>query len=291
MTACSCGVRIRCASRPDPVSRRSSSAKTDTNGTKPSFWRLGRRVTQLPNDASADREGEIASVRLIVFGATGKTGQHVCRNALARSHDVTAFTRSPHKIDGAAGLRVAQGNVLDATAVADAIRGHDAVIVALGSTGLRDRTTLAAGTRHVVDGMTRHAVERLVVLSAAGVGESWKQVSLLARVMFEAPISWHRTCGGCLSASRWTNRSWHGYSRNAAASFSARLWVGSGNARGSAHRISNSSGVNCLINHSSTGTSTTSDVPSVTSVARKVTSRGRSPPPQAGWVAAGLPDP
>ena len=123
-------------------------------------------------------------MKLIVFGATGKTGRHVCRIALDQGHEVTAFTRSPHKIERAAGLCVAQGNVLDATAVADAIPGHDAAIVALGSTGLRDGTTLATGTSHVVDGMTRHAVERLVVLSAAGVGESWNQVSLLARVMF-----------------------------------------------------------------------------------------------------------
>ena len=121
---------------------------------------------------------------MIVFGATGKTGQHVWRNALERSHDVTAFTRSPHKIEGATGLLVAQGNVLDAAAVAEAVAGHDAAIVALGSTGLRDGTTLATGTRHVVDGMARHAIQRLVVLSAAGVGESWSQVSLLARVMF-----------------------------------------------------------------------------------------------------------
>ena len=123
-------------------------------------------------------------MRLIVFGATGKTGQHVWRKALDRGHDVTAFARSPHKIERAAGLRVAQGDVMDATAVADAVAGHDAVIEALGSKNLRDRTTLATGTRNVVDGMTRHGVERLVVLSAAGVGESWGQVPLLARVLF-----------------------------------------------------------------------------------------------------------
>ena len=123
-------------------------------------------------------------MKLIVFGATGKIGQHVWQNALDRGHDVTAFARSPHKIERAAGLRVAQGDVRDATSVADAVDGHDAVIVALGSNGLRDRTTLAAGTRNVVDGMNGHAVERVVVLSAAGVGESWGQVPLLARVLF-----------------------------------------------------------------------------------------------------------
>lgn len=123
-------------------------------------------------------------MRLIVFGATGKTGQHVWRNALDRDHDVTAFARSPHKIERTAGLRVARGDVMDAISVADAVDGHDTVIVALGSKSLRDRTTLAIGTRNVVDGMTRHGVERLVVLSAAGVGESWGQVPLLARVLF-----------------------------------------------------------------------------------------------------------
>ena len=32
--------------------------------------------------------------------------------------------------------------------------------------------------------MTLHAVKRLVVLSAAGVGDSWKQIPLLSRVLF-----------------------------------------------------------------------------------------------------------
>ncbi len=123
-------------------------------------------------------------MKVIVFGATGKTGQHVCRIAVERGHDVTAFTRSPNKIEPGAGLRVAQGDVGDAGAVAEAIAGHEAVIVALGSNGLRDRTTLASGTRAVVDGMAASRVERLVVLSAAGVGHSKEQVSLLSRVMF-----------------------------------------------------------------------------------------------------------
>ena len=123
-------------------------------------------------------------MKLIVFGATGKTGWHVWRNALDRGHDVTAFARSPQKIEGAAGLRVARGDAMDAASVADAVAGHDAVIVALGSKNLRDRTTLTTGTRNVLDGMTRHAVERLVVLSAAGVGESRGQVPLPARLLF-----------------------------------------------------------------------------------------------------------
>ena len=113
-------------------------------------------------------------MRVIVFGATGKTGRHVCRQALEQGHEVTAFTRSANWIDHTdSSLRVAQGDVMDAESVAASVAGHDAAIIVLGSNGLRDKSTLAVGTKNVLDGMAQHHVGRLVVLSAAGVGESW----------------------------------------------------------------------------------------------------------------------
>lgn len=128
-------------------------------------------------------------MKIVVFGATGKTGQPVCQKALAEGHTVTAFTRSASKIDNSSlKLRAAQGDVNDPDAVAAAIANQDAAIVVLGSNGLGDKTTLTAGTRNVVEGMTRHNVRRIVVLSAAGVGESWRQTPLLARIMFKTML-------------------------------------------------------------------------------------------------------
>ena len=124
-------------------------------------------------------------MKVIVFGATGKTGLHVCRQALEQGHQVTAFTRSVSKIDGLApDLQVAQGDVIDADSVAASVAGQDAAVIALGSNGLRDKTTLNVGSRNVVDGMIKHKVGRLVVLSAAGMGESWRQIPWLARILF-----------------------------------------------------------------------------------------------------------
>ena len=81
-------------------------------------------------------------MKLIVFGATGKTGQHVWRQALEQGLDVTAFARSVDKIDrGDSTVRVVQGDITDAESVASAVAGHDAAIVALGSNGLRDKAT------------------------------------------------------------------------------------------------------------------------------------------------------
>lgn len=128
-------------------------------------------------------------MKLIVFGATGKTGQHVCRRAVQQGHAVTAFTRSAGKVDdNTPNLRVASGDVMDSRAVAAALNSQDAAIVVLGSNGLRDKTTLAAGTRNIVDGMTQNEAERLIVLSAAGVGDSWAQIPLLAKVMFKTML-------------------------------------------------------------------------------------------------------
>ena len=128
-------------------------------------------------------------MRVIVFGATGKTGQLVCHKGLEHGHEITAFTRSVNKIDSSnSNLRVARGDVMDAESVAGAVAGHDAAIVALGSNGLRDKTTLSAGTRNVVGGMTKHGLGRLVVLSAVGVGESWRQTPWMARILFKTML-------------------------------------------------------------------------------------------------------
>jgi len=127
--------------------------------------------------------------RVVVFGATGKTGQHVWKQALDQGHEVTVFVRSPAKIGSTeSNLHIVQGDVFDADSVAVAVANHDVAIVCLGSTSLSDKTTLTTGTKNVIDGMTRHNVPRLIVVSAAGVAESWKQIPWLSRILFKTML-------------------------------------------------------------------------------------------------------
>src|SRR6266513_2601115 len=72
-------------------------------------------------------------MKLFVIGATGRTGQEIVQQALARGHQVTAFVRSPENITAKSErLTVLKGNVLDENQLFTAMQNHDAVISTLG---------------------------------------------------------------------------------------------------------------------------------------------------------------
>ena len=128
-------------------------------------------------------------MKVIIFGATGKTGRHAWREALEVGHEVTAFARSPAKIEhDHPNLSTFRGDVFNTAQVDEAVVGHDAAIVCLGSTSLRDKTTLATGTENVIDAMARHGVARAIDISAGGVGESWAQIPWSSRVLFKTML-------------------------------------------------------------------------------------------------------
>lgn len=128
-------------------------------------------------------------MKVLVIGATGKTGMHVWQKAVDEGHDVSCFVRTASKLASAKGqINIVIGDVLALESVSNAVAGHDAVIVCLGSTGLSDNSTLKVGTQNVIDAMVKHNVNRLIVLSAAGVGDSWRQIGWISRLLFKTML-------------------------------------------------------------------------------------------------------
>jgi uncharacterized protein YbjT (DUF2867 family) len=129
-------------------------------------------------------------MKLVIFGASGSVGRHLIQQAVARGHDVTAFTRDPARLDAAlldpsdrGRVRVEQGDVLDEAAVSRAVAGQDAVLVVLGA-GHRGNLR-APGTDVVVRAMRRHGVRRLLCQTTLGVGESRGNLTFFwKRIMF-----------------------------------------------------------------------------------------------------------
>jgi uncharacterized protein YbjT (DUF2867 family) len=125
-------------------------------------------------------ELEGAAVRLLVFGATGGTGQEIVAQALAQGHQVIAFARRPEAVTQKdANLTIAQGDALDKEAVSRAVAGCDAILSALGTRG--GASSLIEATRNIVDAAKAHGAQRSLWVSSWGVGESLNQMGWLAR--------------------------------------------------------------------------------------------------------------
>ncbi|GAA3549267.1 SDR family oxidoreductase [Nonomuraea rosea] len=126
-------------------------------------------------------------MKLVVFGATGGTGQHVVRQALDAGHHVTAVVRDrarlPHAGHGR--LETVVADVLDPEAIAASMAGRDAVVSALGprpggtgsgpvstgtgtGTGTGTSSVCSDGARAIITAMRATGVRRLIVVTASG---------------------------------------------------------------------------------------------------------------------------
>lgn len=113
-------------------------------------------------------------MRLVVFGATGRTGQDLVTRALGHGHKVTAFARRPDELDDRhADLRIVQGDITDAAAVAAAVEAQDAVVSTLVSAKpWRHTPAIVRGVAVIIAAAKTAGVQRFVYQSALGVGES-----------------------------------------------------------------------------------------------------------------------
>ena len=108
-------------------------------------------------------------MRIVIFGASGQTGRLLTGQALAAGHDVTAVTRRPAGFPITHDrLAVVEADVRDAPAVGRVIAGADAVLSALGVPFTRKQITVyGEGTGTIIAAMSRHAVNRLIVVSSS----------------------------------------------------------------------------------------------------------------------------
>jgi putative NADH-flavin reductase len=108
-------------------------------------------------------------MNVLVIGATGGTGQLVVSKLLDAGHQVTALARRPAAVRGShERLSVLEGDARDATSIARAVHGQDAVLSAFGPRSLKKDDLQETLMRNLVAAMVQHGVKRLVNLSAWG---------------------------------------------------------------------------------------------------------------------------
>jgi putative NADH-flavin reductase len=113
-------------------------------------------------------------MKLLVFGASGKTGREVVRQALARGYAVTAFVRQTSRLPIAhANLRLVAGEISNPEAIARVVAGQTAVISTLGvGQPMTHDPAVIEGVRAIARAAEQASVERLLYLSFIGVHDS-----------------------------------------------------------------------------------------------------------------------
>ncbi|WP_275547182.1 MULTISPECIES: NAD(P)-dependent oxidoreductase [unclassified Pseudomonas] len=109
-------------------------------------------------------------MKIALIGATGYVGAPLLQEALERGHQVTALARHPQKLGAHPHLTAVQADVQDSAALAEQLRGHDAVISAFnpGWSVADIREQFIAGSRAIIAASKQAGVKRLLVVGGAG---------------------------------------------------------------------------------------------------------------------------
>ncbi|HJV69028.1 NAD(P)-dependent oxidoreductase [Ideonella sp.] len=108
-------------------------------------------------------------MKIALIGATGFVGSKVLAEALQRGHHVTALARTPSKLAPRAGLAVVAADGADASAIAQAVAGHDALVSTYNVRGQADfAAQYLRGARAAIEGCKRAGVQRLLWVGGAG---------------------------------------------------------------------------------------------------------------------------
>ncbi|KAL9130920.1 MAG: hypothetical protein Q9217_001023 [Psora testacea] len=126
-------------------------------------------------------------MRILLLGASGRTGAHVLTEAFTRSHTVTALVRRPEALTPHKSLIIRAGTPLNKSDIESAFVSAPpsdpvrAVISTLNNGRTSDspfaKTTappdfLAQTVKNVLEAMERHDCKKIIVLGTNGVGSS-----------------------------------------------------------------------------------------------------------------------
>ena len=121
----------------------------------------------------------------LVFGATGRTGQHFVALALKERHEVRALVRKPSGIAiQSSNLKLYKGSITDYGQLDELVQGVDYVISMLGDAKLQSHDKInTAFVRRLIPAMRRQGVKRFLY-QAGGLTRPYKgKLPLMSWIM------------------------------------------------------------------------------------------------------------
>ncbi|RGP72358.1 nad-dependent epimerase dehydratase [Fusarium longipes] len=134
-------------------------------------------------------------MHFLLLGATGRTGKHVVSKLLSQGHTATALVRNPDTITPQSGITIVTGSPLSKDDISKAIKAApgvlpSAAIMTLNTVRKSDSPFaaqvgpprfLADSCANACEVLEQAGIHRIVIMSTAGVGDSWNNLPLLSR--------------------------------------------------------------------------------------------------------------
>lgn len=134
-------------------------------------------------------------MHFLLLGATGRTGQHVVSELLSQGHTAAALVRTPATLTPRPGLTIVTGSPLSKPDIKRAISAVPyltpaAAIFTLNTVRKTDSPFapqvspprfLADSCANVCEVLEQAGIYRIVVMSTAGVGDSWHNLPWLSK--------------------------------------------------------------------------------------------------------------
>lgn len=110
---------------------------------------------------------------IIIFGATGKTGKELVKQALEKEYIVTAFVRNSGKLNTQhKNLSIFEGDVLKTDKVKEAMINQNVVICSLGASGMDKSYLRTRGTKNIIEAMNELQKKRFICQSSLGFADT-----------------------------------------------------------------------------------------------------------------------
>lgn len=140
-------------------------------------------------------------MNVALIGATGFIGSGLLKELLSRGHQVTALVAHPEKLELHHGLKAIRIDVLDTAALAQHLKGHDAVISAFSGHAQPDVYNYYVGGIHSILAASKTAqTPRLLVVGGAGSLQAVPGTDVVDTPEF--PAQWKATALGAREALR-----------------------------------------------------------------------------------------
>ncbi len=125
-------------------------------------------------------------MKILIIGATGRTGRLVVEETLKQGYDLNVLVRDKNKIPfNSKSIKVYQGTPARRTDLAAAMQGCDLIISALGIARASDapwsklitpENFISESMKNVIAEAGQQNLKRLITISAWGVGETKKEI-------------------------------------------------------------------------------------------------------------------